>query len=62
MNADDDSLLTLKEVAEKLAISNRTLARIVSDGSLPTITIRRRRLVSRKSLRDWLAGHERKAA
>lgn len=62
MDIADDRLMTLKDVADTLSISLRTVMRLVADGALPSVLIGRRRLIRRETLRAWLAGRELRAA
>lgn len=62
MDIADDRLMTLKDVADTLSISLRTVMRLVADGALPSVLIGRRRLIRRETLRAWLAGRELKQA
>ena len=62
MDIADDRLMTLKDVADTLSISLRTVMRLVADGDLPSVLIGRRRLIRRETLRAWLAGRELKQA
>lgn len=50
--------LSLKETAEALSLSRRTLARLVASGALPSLRIGRRRLVRRDALAAWLEARE----
>lgn len=62
MEEADDRLVSLKEVADTLCVSLRTVMRLVADGDLPSVLIGRRRLIRRETLRAWLAGRELKQA
>ena len=62
MDIADDRLVSLKEVADTLCVSLRTVMRLVADGELPSVLIGRRRLIRRETLRAWLAGRELKQA
>ena len=62
MDIADDRLMTLKDVADTLSISLRTVMRLVADCALPSVLIGRRRLIRRETLRAWLAGRELRAA
>ena len=54
--ATEPEHLTLKEVAGWLRCSQRTLERLIEDGSLPVIRLSERRLIFRLAdLRAWLA-------
>lgn len=57
----DGSLIGITALAEQLALSRRTLHRIVAQGDLPTLKIGRRRLVRLSVVRHWLAGKEKPA-
>ncbi len=50
--------VSIQAVAEQLAISSRTVARLIATGDLPSFKIGRRRLVRIEALRAWLAGRE----
>jgi len=54
----EGSLIGLKHLADKLAVSRRTVHRIIERGELPTLKIGRRRLVRLAELRRWLDGRE----
>lgn len=62
MDIADDRLVSLKEVADTLCVSLRTVMRLVAEGELPSVLIGRRRLIRRETLRAWLAGRELKQA
>lgn len=47
-------VLTVAETAEALALSPRTIARMLARHDLPSIKIGRRRLIRRDALRTWL--------
>jgi len=49
--------LTLQEVAETLSVDYRTVGRACDDGSLPSITLGRRRLVPTARLLNLLIGN-----
>lgn len=55
-------LITLKEAADALAISSRTVARLVKAGELQSVAIGRRRLIRLATLHAWLAEREKQAA
>lgn len=55
-------LISLEKTAESLAISRRTVARLVASGELASVTIGRRRLIRTAALQAWLAGREKHAA
>lgn len=48
--------LRLDEVAHRIGVSPRTVARLVASGDLPSITVLRRRLVPVEALETYLAG------
>ena len=50
--------IAVSEAARRLAISSRTIHRLIKRGELPSILIGRRRLIRRSSLAEWLAGRE----
>jgi excisionase family DNA binding protein len=51
---DEPSLLTISEAAHKLRVSTRTIARLIADGQLDALKIRRRRLVSAEGIKGLL--------
>lgn len=51
-------LVSLVVAADHLGISMRTLRRMLADDQLPTIRIRRRRLVRREALVAFIERHE----
>lgn len=53
-----DALIGVGQLTERLALSCRTVARILARGELPSLRIGRRRLIRLADLRHWLAGHE----
>jgi excisionase family DNA binding protein len=55
------TLLSLREAAEKLGISLRTLARLIATGEFPSLTIGRRRLIRSAALEAWLEAREMRA-
>lgn len=56
--SQEERLASMKEAAEILCVSLRTVARQVGDGSLPSVLIGRRRLVRRDALRDFIGARE----
>ena len=52
----ENALIGVKALSEHLAISTRTLHRILKSGTLPSILLGRRRLVRRSALETWLSG------
>lgn len=53
-----DALIGVAQLSERLALSRRTVARILARGELPSLRIGRRRLIRLADLRHWLNGHE----
>ena len=53
-----DALIGVNQLSERLALSRRTVARILARGELPSLRIGRRRLIRLADLRHWLADHE----
>ena len=51
-------VLTVSETAEALALSARTVNRMLARHELPSIKIGRRRLIRRDALRTWLDSRE----
>jgi excisionase family DNA binding protein len=49
-----DTCLPLREVAARLSLSPRTIARLIASGDLPSVNIGRRRLVRASALADFL--------
>ena len=55
INFDEDiELLSIAETAQKLRVSERTVARLIADGQIHAPKIRRRRLVSIASIKRIL--------
>jgi excisionase family DNA binding protein len=55
----DEALLTLPEVADRLKISRRHLAKVMSEGDgPPVVRIGRRALVRPAALAAWIATRE----
>ena len=52
--AEQRALLSIAETANKLRISTRTVARLIADGQLVALKIRRRRLISAASIEELL--------
>lgn len=52
-----DNCLALDEVASRLALSARTVARLVASGDLPSIKIGRRRVIRASVLNAFLNSH-----
>jgi excisionase family DNA binding protein len=55
-------LLSLKEAAAALAVSERTVWTLVQEGVLPHLRLGRRLLFSRTALEAWIARTEAKCA
>ncbi len=47
-------LLTVKEVAERLRVSQPTILRMIDDGELPAIRVRNQWRIRRSDLDDYL--------
>lgn len=59
MQADLESALNgITQLAERLGLSQRTIHKILTIGEVPSLQIRRRRLIRLSDLRHWLASHE----
>jgi excisionase family DNA binding protein len=56
----NDRLLTPEEACEVLSISRRTLGRILSEGGLPSIRVRRHIKIRVSDLNRFLAGEQTK--
>lgn len=52
-------LLTIKDVAERLQVSGRTINRVVANGDLTVIRIGRAVRVSEEALKAFLTGEDR---
>jgi len=52
---DTQRLYSLDAVAEQLDVSRRTVERLISDGALRSLLVRRRRLVPRDEIERFLA-------
>ena len=50
-------LLTLKQVAEYLSISPRTVRRLIKDKDLRVITVGRQKRIDPKDLEAYIKGH-----
>jgi excisionase family DNA binding protein len=55
-------LLTVAEVCDRLRVSRRTVYRLIEAGSIRTVHIGRRTLVTERELRAYLAYLESRAA
>ena len=53
----ESGFIGIGALAEKLAMSKRTIWRIVGRGDLPVTKIGRRTLISIAEVKRWLAGH-----
>ena len=47
-------LLTIKEVARELQVSEKTVSRLVQDGEIPSIRIRKTIRIPAQQLKDWI--------
>lgn len=52
-----DNCLAIDEVANHLAISTRTVARLIAAGALPSVKIGRRRVIRASVLNAFLDNH-----
>lgn len=52
-----ENCIDLREVATRLSLSPRTIARLVASGALPSFRIGRRRLVRTTALTTFLERH-----
>jgi len=52
----DISCFSVAEVAERLGVSERQVARMIAAGDLPSLKIGRRRLIQRAAIASWMAG------
>lgn len=50
---------SVREVAERLGVSQRHVQRLIASGELPSVKFGRRRLIARFVVVDWLAGRHR---
>jgi excisionase family DNA binding protein len=50
----EHDLLSIAEAAERLRVSERTIARLIADGQLQAPKVRRRRLISAASIERLL--------
>lgn len=46
--------VSVREAASALGVSQRTIERLVADGTLPSVTLNRRRLIPRQALVDLI--------
>ena len=58
MHEYEAGFVGLKALADHLAISIRSIHRLVASGALPSVKIGRRRVVSRDAIKDWLSDNE----
>jgi len=61
VNVQQPLLLTAREAAARLSISERTLLREARAGRIPSVRVRTRRLFSVESLKQWIDANETKA-
>ena len=54
--ARDSAFMTTAETAELLRVSERTVARRIADGSIPSVKVAGRRLVRREDLMEAIDG------
>lgn len=57
---DDPLLVDMMTAAKMLGISRTTIWSMANRGELPSVKIRRRRMFSPTTLREWIAQQERK--
>lgn len=60
-NEREQLLVSLREAAKMLGVSQRTTWQLAADGRLPSIRIGSRRLFSPETLREWVKAQERGA-
>ena len=58
MHELESGLIGIRELAIRLAISARSVWRIIERGELRVTRIGRRTLISKAEIAKWLAGHE----
>jgi len=54
LNDPDAELLSVEEAAARLNVSERTVRSFVSDGTIPSAKIRRRRLIPREAVDEFI--------
>lgn len=54
----DIAILTVQETAKLLKISERALARLIAERTLPSLKLGRRRLIREVALKAYLERHE----
>lgn len=57
-----DDILTIRDVAEMLKLTEKTAYRLVSDGEIPGFKVGGSWRFSRKELEKWVAEQNRKAS
>lgn len=57
---DDPLLVDMVTAAKMLGISRTTIWSMANSGELPSVKIRRRRMFSPSTLREWIAQQEKK--
>lgn len=55
---DTTSAITIKDAAQKLKISERLVARLIADRTLPSLKLGRRRLIREAALAEFLNRQE----
>lgn len=48
-------MLTIREVADYLSLSQRTVYRLIEEGAIPALKIRGQWRFERKTLKEWVA-------
>ncbi len=57
----DLQLLSVREVKAILGISEWTLYKLLSEGAFPSIKIKKRRLISRRAIKEYIDKEEEKS-
>jgi excisionase family DNA binding protein len=55
-NRQDDRLLTVEQVQERLPLHRSTIYELLESGKLRSVRIGRRRLISASALQEYIAG------
>jgi len=59
MSGESSLLLTYEDVANELKVSTRTVARLVGDGKIPSVTVgARSRRIRRAALEEYISSIE----